>query len=161
MTKHVFLKVAQKDAHLHCRSSLTELGVRARPIRIFTPYISVVLFHSYHFFSYPLLHRRSAPSENVPQKGTSFELTVTYANGQARKIYLLGPNILHALVLQSSILLILLINVSGYERSNLSKWQYSVSRVFAISTLMIINGDKRRFNLVKEDCIRTKLDVLT
>lgn len=92
------------------------------------------------FFSYPSLHHRSAPSENVPRKGTSFELTVTYANGQARKIYLLGPNILRALVLQSSILLILLINVSGYERSNLSE-----SRVFFVLGMpTIINEDKRR-----------------
>lgn len=99
---------------------------------IYTSYRPSVLFPSCHFFSYPslALYHRSALSENVLQRDTSSELTVTYANSQAHKIYLLEPNILHALVLQSPILLILLISVSGYERSNLSERQYSVPRLF-------------------------------
>lgn len=118
--------------------------------RIFTPRISPAhpLFPSCLFFCYPLLalYRRSAPSENVPRRGTLPELTVTYANGRARKIYLLGPNILRALVPQSPILLILLINVSGYEQGNLSERQYSVSRVFfaVVGMVTISSEDKRR-----------------
>lgn len=103
---------------------------RAPYTNIYTSYHPSVLFPSCHFFSYPslVLYHRSTSSENVLQRGTSSKLTVTYANSQAHKIYLLGPNILHALVLQSPILLTLLISVSGYERSNLSERQYSVPR---------------------------------
>jgi len=129
----MFLKMVQKNFYSrYCNVDLLSLLRDPRALYEYLHFISPVRPLSLlSFFS--LSVACSLSSFYIERKcatETSSKLTVTYANSQAHKIYLLGPNILHALVLQSPILLILLINVSGYERSNLSERRYSVRRLF-------------------------------